>query len=69
VINKDLKEKIIDLIKDLNEHERTIISLYYYEGLNYKEIAHVLNVSTTRVSQTHSRICNILKSESAGYNR
>lgn len=65
---KDLKERLLSLIKELNEKERTVLSLYYYEDLNYKEIAQVLNITVSRVSQIHSRVLNTLKQNLAKYN-
>ncbi|MDP3442233.1 MAG: sigma-70 family RNA polymerase sigma factor [Ignavibacteria bacterium] len=65
---KDMKNKLLDLIKGLAERERTILSLYYYEELNYKEIAQVLNITVSRVSQIHSRTLNSLKLRLADYN-
>lgn len=44
--------KAIDL---LNEKDRTVLSLYYYDGLTLKEIGQVLSVSESRVCQLHSR--------------
>lgn len=64
----DLKKRLVEMIKELNERERTILSLYYYEDLNYKEIAQVLNITVSRVSQIHSRILNALKQRLAEYN-
>jgi RNA polymerase sigma factor for flagellar operon FliA len=63
-----LKEKLVGLIKELNERERVILSLYYYEDLNYKEIAQVLNITVSRVSHIHSRILSSLKLRLAEYN-
>ncbi|AKN33968.1 RNA polymerase sigma factor [Clostridium carboxidivorans P7] len=44
--------KALDL---LNEKDKTVLSLYYYEGLTLKEIGKVLSVSESRVCQLHSR--------------
>jgi len=65
---KDIKEKLLEIIKDLPKRERTIISLYYYEDLNYKEIAQVLNITVSRISQIHSRIIDSLKLQLEEYN-
>ena len=65
---KYLKEKLLDTIKTLPQRERTILSLYYYEDLNYKEIAQVLNITVSRVSQIHSRILGSLKLQLEEYN-
>jgi RNA polymerase sigma factor FliA len=40
----------------LPERDQLIIDLYYYRDLNFKEIADVLGVTESRVSQLHSRI-------------
>jgi len=55
------KELLKKAIKNLSERERLIISLYYYENLNYKEIAEALEVSVSRISQLHSRVMKKLK--------
>jgi len=44
-----------DFIDDLPEKERLVVTLYYYEELNLKEIASVLEVSESRASQIHSK--------------
>ena len=33
---------------------RTVLTLYYYDELNYSEIAEVLAVTVSRISQIHS---------------
>src|SRR5262245_42524196 len=40
--------------KGLNRNERLIIILYYYEELTMKEIGATLDISESRVSQSHS---------------
>lgn len=55
------KEILIEAIKQLDQRDRLIITLYYYENLNYKEIANTLNITVSRVSQVHSRIIGLLK--------
>jgi len=42
-------------IEALPEREKLVLSLYYDEGLNLKEIGQVLNVSESRVCQLHSQ--------------
>ena len=52
-----LKERKIllgGIIDQLPGSERTVLSLYYYEELTMKEIAAVLELSESRVSQIHS---------------
>ncbi|MDP4172793.1 MAG: sigma-70 family RNA polymerase sigma factor [Bacteroidota bacterium] len=57
----EAKELLINAIKELNERDRLVLTLYYYENLNYKEIAQVLNITVSRVSQIHSKIVHDLK--------
>lgn len=42
-------------IERLPERERLVISLYYYEGLTFKEIGQVMNISESRVYQLHAQ--------------
>ena len=55
------KELLVQSIKELNERDRLIITLYYYEHMNYKEISKILNITVSRVSQLHSKIMKELK--------
>ena len=56
VEEKQLKEILSDIIMNkLDERERLIITLYYYEGLNMKEIAEVLGYTESRISQLHTK--------------
>lgn len=49
------REALVECIKQLPEKEALMLSLYYTEGLNLKEIGMVLNVSESRVSQIHGQ--------------
>ena len=51
-----------DAIKDLPEKEQLMMSLYYVDNLNLKEIGLVLEVSESRVSQIHGQAIARLKS-------
>ncbi len=55
------KDLLVNSIKELNDRDRIIISLYYYEHMNYKEIAKVLDITVSRVSQLHSKIMKELR--------
>ena len=48
---KKSRAKIKEGIKQLPEKQRLVLSLYYYEDLNLKEIGQVLDVTESRVSQ------------------
>lgn len=58
----EAKELLTRAIKELEERDRLVLTLYYYENLNYKEIAQLLNITVSRVSQIHSKIIQELKS-------
>jgi RNA polymerase sigma factor for flagellar operon FliA len=53
---QQLKSRLQEAIEDLPEREQTILSLYYVEELNMKEVAAVLGVGEARVSQLHTKI-------------
>ena len=52
---KTLKKVITKSINSLSEKHKIILSLYYYEDLNLKEIGRVLRVTESRVSQLHAQ--------------
>ncbi len=52
---KRSQEIIKEGIKSLPEKQRLVLSLYYYEDLNLKEIGQVLDVTESRVSQLHTQ--------------
>jgi len=57
VEEKQLKEILSDIIMNkLDEREKLIVTLYYYEDLNMKEIAEILGYTESRVSQLHTKI-------------
>ncbi len=49
----------------LTERERTVLSLYYYEELKLHEIAAVLELTESRVSQLHTKALGKLRAELA----
>jgi RNA polymerase sigma factor for flagellar operon FliA len=59
----NIKAIITEGIKALPEKERLVLSLYYYEDLNLKEIGDVLSVTESRVSQLHSQAVIRLRSK------
>ena len=58
-----IKKMIADSIRDLPEKQRLVLSLYYYEDLNLKEIGRVLDVTESRVSQLHTQAILRLKAK------
>ena len=49
------KETLAKSIARLPERERLVVTLYYYEGLTVKEIAKIMGVSPSRISQLHTK--------------
>lgn len=68
VESNELKELLVSALQKLEERDRLIITLYYYEHLNYKEIAEILGITVSRVSQVHSKIINKLRSKLSSVN-
>lgn len=53
--SQEIKDALRQAVDKLPPQERTVISLYYFEGLTLKEIKSVLEVSESRVSQIHAQ--------------
>jgi len=63
-VNYKRAQNIIrDGIKSLPEKQRLVLSLYYFEDLNLKEIGQVLDVTESRVSQLHTQAILKLKAK------
>ena len=52
---KEVKKMLAESINKLNDRERLVITLYYFEELTSKEIGSILGVSDSRVSQLHTK--------------
>lgn len=50
-----IKESLTKAIDRLTEKERIVVSLYYYEDLSLSEIAEVMSLTPSRISQLHSK--------------
>ncbi|TFB23188.1 FliA/WhiG family RNA polymerase sigma factor [Filobacillus milosensis] len=55
LIKKENIEELSKTITELNENEQLVISLFYKEELTFTEIGQVLERSTSRISQIHSK--------------
>ncbi len=53
--HEDFREHLVQAIELLPERERLVMSLYYDEELNLREIGEVLGVSESRVCQIHGQ--------------
>ena len=52
---EEMKALLVAAITDLPEQEKTVVTMYYAEDLLLKEIAVILEVTESRVSQIHTR--------------
>lgn len=57
----DLRQRVMMAIEALPEREKMVLTLYYQEELNLKEIGAVLEVGESRVSQLHSQAIKRLR--------
>ncbi len=53
--SQEEQEVLEQAIKELASNEKLVITLYYYEDMLLREIAEVMNLSESRVSQLHHR--------------
>jgi len=52
---RELESLLANELERLPEKQKLVLSLYYYEDLNMKEIAEILSITEARVSQIHSQ--------------
>jgi RNA polymerase sigma factor for flagellar operon FliA len=52
---EETREQLAKAIRQLDERERKVLTLYYYEGLNLSEIGDVLGVTESRTCQIHTK--------------
>ena len=64
---KELTEKLSEALQELTDKEQQIVTFYYYEEMTLKEIAQVLEVSESRVSQLHTRALKKMKDKLGPY--
>ncbi len=68
LLKKELTEILAEGINALKENEQLVISLYYIDELNMRQIADVLQVSEPRVSQIHANAIKKLRKHMEKFN-
>jgi RNA polymerase sigma factor for flagellar operon FliA len=63
----EFQRAVADAISNLPERERLVLSLYYDEELNLREIGAVLEVSESRVCQIHGQALLRVRARLAGW--
>ncbi len=61
--SKGIRDLLVRHIDELPEKQKLVLSLYYYEDLNLKEIGRILEVTESRVSQLHTQAVEKLRSK------
>jgi RNA polymerase sigma factor for flagellar operon FliA len=64
---QELYKMLGEAMELLTEKEQRIIELYYYQELTLKEIANVLEVSESRISQLHTRAIGKMRTKLGAY--
>lgn len=59
--DKNMKEILAQIIEELSEKEKLLLSLYYWEELTMKEIGRIMNITEGRVCQIHNQAILRLK--------
>lgn len=60
--DREIRSVMKAQVRELPDRERTVIALYYDEGMTLSEIGDVLGVTESRVSQIHSKAVLMLRS-------
>jgi len=63
VEREEIKNIIVNAIRELPDKEKKVLILYYYEDLTLKEIGEVLQVTESRISQLHTKAIMRLKAK------
>jgi len=65
----ETRQLLADAINRMNEREKIVLTLYYYENLTLAEIGRVLGVTESRVCQIHTKAVLQLRSRLASVDR
>lgn len=55
ILKTEMISEMMSMISQLNEKEQVVLSLFYREELTLTEIGQVMDLSTSRISQIHSK--------------
>ena len=58
---RELREALVEALEGLPERLKLVMSLYYYNELNFKEIGRVLDLTESRISQLHTQAVQTLR--------
>ncbi|MFC7320470.1 FliA/WhiG family RNA polymerase sigma factor [Halobacillus campisalis] len=55
IVKQENYQELTDQIKQLNEKEQLVVSLFYTEELTLTEIGEIMELTTSRISQIHAK--------------
>lgn len=58
---RELREQLVLALEAMPERLKLVMSLYYYNELNFKEIGRVLDLTESRISQLHGEAVEFLR--------
>ena len=61
---KNILKKYIDMLEDI---EKNVLMMYYYDELTLKEIGNILNLTESRICQIHSKSIIKLRAKLKSY--
>jgi RNA polymerase sigma factor for flagellar operon FliA len=59
----ELRDQLAEALKSLDERDRLILTLYYFEGMQLGDVAKILGVTESRISQLHRRSLHLLRGQ------
>jgi RNA polymerase sigma factor for flagellar operon FliA len=65
VEDEEIKHLLVESINSLPDREKTVLALYYYEGLTLAQVGEILGVTESRVCQIHGKAILQLRSRMA----
>ncbi|WP_217585585.1 FliA/WhiG family RNA polymerase sigma factor [Lentibacillus saliphilus] len=60
---EEMKKELAEHVKQLNNNEQLVLSLFYHQDLTLTEIGKVMGLTTSRISQIHKRAIFKLKDQ------
>jgi RNA polymerase sigma factor for flagellar operon FliA len=65
---KEYERQLIESVRTLPEKEQLVMSLYYDDELNFREIGEILEVTESRICQLHGQALLRIKSKMSDWN-
>lgn len=59
--DQEMRSLLTAALNDLNEREKMVLTLYYFEGMTLSEIGDILGVTESRVCQIHTKAVGQLR--------